>query len=109
MNFQRKSFAPNNRNINRFYPLINDVECFICHNYGDIVANCRRKLFQSQVNSHFKRKSSTPKYSSLFQGYCFTCNIFGHKAIDCNRRNMKHKNYDSSAPFSGHVRCYTCN
>lgn len=38
---QRKTFPPININNNRFSPLINDIECFICHNYGHIVANYR--------------------------------------------------------------------
>ena len=44
MNSQRKSFAPKSRSINQFSPLINNVECFICHNYGHIATNCRSKF-----------------------------------------------------------------
>lgn len=97
---QRKSFTPNYINVNRFSPLINNVECSICHNYGHIVANCRSRIFQA--NNRLTERSSTSNY---FKGYCFSWNIFGHKAIDCNRRNMKHKYYDCSA----HIRCYACN
>ena len=38
MNSQKKSFPP----------LINNVECFRCHNYGHVAASCRSRLFQSQ-------------------------------------------------------------
>jgi len=89
INLQRKSSAPNYRSVNRFSPLINNVECFICHNYGHVAVNCRGKLFQAR--SHLTRSTSVPRYSFFFKGYCFTCNIFGHKAIDCNRRKMKQK------------------
>ncbi len=46
------------------------------------------------VQDHHIERSSRSRY---FKGYCFSCNMFGHKAIDCNKRNMKH------------VRCYACN
>ena len=45
MNFQRKSFSPNYRSINRFSPLINNVECFVCHNYGHVATNCKVNCF----------------------------------------------------------------
>ena len=62
VNLQRKSFTPNYRNVNRFSPLINNVECSICHNYGLIVANYRCRLFQSQANNKFpKTSSATPQ------------------------------------------------
>lgn len=66
---------------------MNNVECFICHNLGNVAARCRRRMV------HIERSSA----SRYFKGYCFSCNIFGHKAIDCYRRKMKH------------VRCYACN
>ena len=68
---------------------LNNVACYVCHNLGHVVARCRSRM----VQDHHKR-SSHPRY---FRGYCFTCNAYGHKAIDCNRRNMKY------------VRCYSCN
>lgn len=48
MNPQRKSFALDYISINQFYPLINKFECFICHNYEHVAANCKRILFRSQ-------------------------------------------------------------
>jgi len=105
LNSQKKTFSPNNRGFNPFSPLINNVECFICHNYGHVAANCRSRLFQYQANDCFTKTSSASRYLGFFKGYCFACNIFGHKAIGCNRRNMKQKYYDS---FS-HIRCYACN
>ena len=77
---QRKSFTPT----------MNNVECYICHNLGHVVARCRRRRAQD----HYAERSSQSRY---FYGYCFACNMFGHKAADCYRRNMKH------------VRCDACN
>jgi len=69
---------------------MNNVECYVCHNLGHVAARCRRKM----VQDHHTERSLHSKY---FQGYCFSCNMFGHKAVDCYRRNMKH------------MRCYACN
>ena len=71
---------------------MNNVECFICHNFGHVAARFRGRMVQAN-NHHTK----TPSASRCFKGYCFSCNIFGHKAINCYRRNIKH------------VRCYACN
>jgi len=38
--FQRKSFSLNYRSNNHM-----NVECFICHNFGHLAANCRSILF----------------------------------------------------------------
>ena len=69
---------------------MNSVKCYVCHNLGHIAAICRRRRFQD----HHAERSSHSRY---FNGYFFSCNMFGHKAVDCYRRNMKH------------VRCYACN
>ena len=84
MNSQKKSF----------HPLINNVECFKCHNYGHVAANCRSRLFQSQTNRFY-----TERYSGFFKGYCFSCNKYGHKAADCNRRKNRETHYDPYAYF----------
>jgi len=89
---QRKSFTPNYGSVNRLFPLMNNVECSICHNFRHVAARCRSRMFQA--NNYLIERSSASRY---FKGYCFSCNLFGHKAIDCYRRNMKH------------IRCYACN
>ena len=78
----------------------NNVECFKCHNYGHVAANCRSRSFQPQTN-----KSYIERYSGFFRGYCFSCNMYGHKAVDCKRRKIR----NTHAYFSGHMRCYSCN
>ena len=89
---QRKSFTPKYGSDNQFFPLMNSVECFICHNFGHVAARCRSRMVQA--NNHHTETSLAPRH---FKRYCFSYNMFGHKAIDFYRRNMKH------------VRCYACN
>jgi RNase P subunit RPR2 len=81
---QGRSFTPNYDR--RLFPPLKNVECYECHNLGHVAARCRSRMVQE--------RSSHPRY---FRGYCFACNAYGHKAIDCDRRNMKN------------IRCYTCN
>ena len=78
MNSQRKSFK--------------NVECFKCHNYGHVAANCRSRLFQSHTNRFY-----TERYSGFFKGYCFLWSKFGHKAADCNRGKNIRTQYDPYA------------
>ena len=85
MNSQKKSFPPN-------YRSINNVECFKCHNYGHVAANCRSRSFQSQTNRFYSER-----YSGFFKGYCFSCSNFGHKAANCNRRRNRKTHYDPYA------------
>ena len=86
---QGKSFTPNYGRDRRLFPPLNNVECYVCHNLGHVAARCRSRM----VQDHHTERSSCSRY---FKGYCFSCNMFGHKAVDCYRRNMKH------------VRCYAC-
>ena len=72
----------------KYFPM-NKVECYVCYNLGHVAARCRRR----RVQDHHERSS----HSRYFNGYCFSCNMFGHRVVDCDRRNMRH------------VRCYTCN
>ena len=36
------------------------------------------------------------KYPTLFYGYCFACNNFGHKAINCRSKMFPRRNFDRS-------------
>jgi len=94
---QIKSFTPNYGSVNLFSPLMNNVECFICHNFGHVLARCRSRMVKAN-NNHIERSSA----SRYFKGYCFSCNMFGHKAIDCYKGNMKHIRYYSCNKF-GHI------
>ena len=48
---QRKPFTSKYGSVNRFFPLMNNVECFICHNFGHVVARCKSRMVQAN-NSH---------------------------------------------------------
>ena len=82
---QRKSFTPNYGSDERFFPLMINVECFICHNFGHVAETCRSRMVQA--NNHHTETKLASRY---FKGYCFSCSMFGHKAIDYYKGNMKH-------------------
>lgn len=83
----------------------------------------RRRFLKQAIKEEYSpaRRQSIHRDTSFFHGYCFSCNLFRHKAIDCksygNERNMRHKSHmynnfrshDSFAPFSSHLRCYIYN
>ena len=54
-----------------------------------------------------QRRSFTSRYQSLFYGYCFTCNNFGHKVVDCRSygRNGQERNV-YVAPYN--IEFYKC-
>jgi len=64
---QRKSFTPNYGSENWFFPVMNNVECFICHNFGHVAARCRSRMVQAN-NCHTKTSSA----SRYLKGYCFS-------------------------------------
>lgn len=41
-NYRPQTYPP--RNINSFSPLMNDVECFKCDNFGNMTSECERKF-----------------------------------------------------------------
>jgi hypothetical protein len=41
------------------------------------------------------RRSSTPRYQTIFFGLCYACNNFGHKAVNCRANNMNNNNFES--------------
>ena len=57
------------------------------------------------------RRNQTFKYEKCFNGYCFSCNQFGHKALDCKhypRRSVERNQtprYEKN--FNGY--CFSCN
>jgi transposase InsO family protein len=76
----------------------------------------------------FKR-SSTPRYQTIFFGLCYACNNFGHKTVNCraNKRNnnnfesytqrdysrrpsdRQRRSYNRFESLSTKVECYKCN
>jgi hypothetical protein len=75
------------------------------------------------------RRSSTPRYQTIFFGLCYTCNNFGHKAVNCRANNRNNNNFESYTQrdysrrpsdtqrrsynmfesLSTEVECYKCN
>jgi hypothetical protein len=77
-----------------------------------------------------QRRSLTPRYQNLFLGHCYTCENFGHQAINCrindknnyasymnggnsrygNVRTPVNKNYNPFDPLMDqNIVCYKCN
>jgi hypothetical protein len=44
------------------------------------------------------------RYESVFNGYCFSCNDYGHKALDCRHHGRK-----QVGRFNNNIRCWNCN
>jgi hypothetical protein len=75
------------------------------------------------------RRSSTPRYQTIFFGLCYACNNFGHKAVNCRANNRNNNNFESYTQrdysrrpsdtqrrsynrfesLSTEVECYKCN
>jgi hypothetical protein len=45
------------------------------------------------IRAHPFRRSSNPRYQTIFFGLCYACNNFGHKVVNCNNRNCN--NFES--------------
>ena len=58
--------------------------------------------------SKFRRKTPSwmnqRKYESVFNGYFFSCNEYGHKALDCRHHGRK-----QIGRFNNNIRCWNCN
>jgi hypothetical protein len=75
------------------------------------------------------RRSSTPRYQTIFLGLCYSCNNFGHKVVNCraNTKNINNyegytrngysrrsheaqsRSYNIFESLSTEVECYKCN
>jgi hypothetical protein len=67
------------------------------------------------------RRSSTPRYQTIFFGLCYACNNCGHKAVNCRANNGNNNNFESHTQrgysrrsynmfesLSTEVECYKC-
>lgn len=69
--------------------------------------NWRKPLYQ--------RQPYMPRLYYSFNGYCFSCYKFGHKAINCrsqsrNIPSFTQRNSNSFSPLMDHdIMCYKCN
>jgi hypothetical protein len=41
------------------------------------------------------KRSSTPRYHTIFFGLCYACNNFGHKVVNCRANNKNNINFES--------------
>jgi len=77
----------------RFFPPMRNINCFVCHKPGHIAAYCKTNQIQSNQQRMQKMKilpqankwrgQPSTRYTNLFDGYCFCCKGFGHKAMQC--------------------------
>ena len=65
-------------------------------------------MYKSKKQETYQKKNfscpNKPKYGNTFNGYCFSCNNFGHKALEC--KSLKKKN---SGRSNNLMRCWRCN
>jgi hypothetical protein len=58
--------------------------------------------------SKFRRETPSwmnqRRYESVFNDYCFSCNEYGHKALDCRHHGRK-----QFGGFNNNIRCWNCN
>jgi hypothetical protein len=47
------------------------------------------------IRAHSFKRSSTPRYQTIFLGLCYACNNFGHKFVNCRANNRNNKNFES--------------
>ena len=62
--------------------------------------------FKKETNP---RWNQTPRYGNSFNGHCFSCSTFGHKALDCKhyaRRVGWNQNPRHEKSFNGY--CFSC-
>ena len=77
----------------RFFPPMKNITCFSCHKPGHIATHCKtRHIKFNQQKMHQMRRlpqenkwkgQPLTKYINHFHGYCYACNEFGHKSIEC--------------------------
>ena len=77
----------------------NDVKNTKGNEYHQIIP--RKKYFRST-----SRKSSSPRYQSIFLGYCYPCTNFGHMEKDCRPYHKDIYNGPRQSPRSNFARSY---
>ena len=91
----------------RFFPPMRSITCFSCHKIGHIAAYCKTKKIQSNQQRMQKMKrlpqekkwrgQPFTRYTNRFHGYCFSCNEFGHKSVECKLCLKRGTKYYTSA------------
>ena len=75
------------------------------HDNKDFGSSQMKQGVRSIPQSNFI-KETTPRarYESGFNGYCYFCSNFGHKAVDCRLYERR-----SGGSPNDSIRCWTCN
>ena len=103
----------------RFFPPMKNITCFSCHKPGHIAAHCKTRHinFSQQKMQQMRRTPQANKwkgqpltrYINHFHGYCYACNNFGHKLVECklcSKGSIKY--YTSAQTYLGKIICYVC-
>ena len=72
-----------------------DGECSRTHQEADLIP---------QSKDSTPRTKQGPRYEYEFNGYCYFCSNFGHKAMDCRFYGRRRAGSPNDL-----VRCWTCN
>ena len=72
-----------------------DGECSRTHQEADLIP---------QSKDSTPRRKQGPRYEYEFNGYCYFCSNFGHKAMDCRFYGRRRDGSPNDL-----VRCWTCN
>lgn len=81
----RDRFVKFQRNQSPFVPFVHNVERYNCHKFGHIATNCQRRTYssnQQRFQQYQQPRRMSNRYTCDFYGYCYSCHLFGHKAID---------------------------
>lgn len=90
----RSSFTPSDdsgriqRSQNPFPPLMDDIKCFNCHNFGHVANTYKRIMYKSMNQFDQTRRGSSFDHTLSF--------------------NMSNRISDPFSPYLVHVECYMC-
>ena len=75
------------------------------HDNKDFGSSKMKQGVRSVHQSNFIKETTTrPRYETGFNGYCYFCSNFGHKAMDCRFYGIRRAGSPNDS-----VRCWTCN
>jgi hypothetical protein len=61
-------------------------------------------LKTSSEKKHLQGGHKKQRYENVFNGHCFSCNEYGHKALDCRHHSRK-----EVGRLNNMLRCWRCN
>ena len=77
--------------------------------YESTIERNSKRTYQASAQGDFRNNppskwSYVSMYETLFNGYCFSCNDFGHKALNCKFYTRREFDYTKNV-----MRCWKCN